>query len=64
METLALTTVQDQLFQIINRVLQTGTSVELEHQGRKARITAMLSLQSVTERLAAHPLVTQPIDFG
>jgi len=63
MKTLALTTVQDQLFQIINQVLQTGTAVEVEHQGRKVRIAAVPSPPSVTERLAAHPLITQTIDF-
>ena len=63
MKTRASTTVQDQLFQIINQVLQTGTAVEVEHQGRKVRIAAVSSPQSVTERLAAHPLITQTIDF-
>ncbi len=34
METLALTRITNQLFQIIERVLQTGIPVAVEHQGR------------------------------
>lgn len=63
METLALTRITNQLFQIIERVLQTGIPVAVEHQGRVAQIVAVQPPQSVTERLAAHPLITQTIDF-
>jgi hypothetical protein len=64
MEILALTGITDQLFQITEKVLQTGIPLAVEYQGRVAQIVAVQpSSQSVTERLTAHPWFTQPRDF-
>ncbi len=63
MNTLSLTTLQEQLFQVIDNVLKTGMPVEIERHGRKVMIIEVKSPQSVCERLKARPLFTDKIDF-
>jgi hypothetical protein len=64
MKTLSLTTLQNQLLQIISSILDTGIPVEIEYQGRKVRIVAVEEISpTVTERLIAKPLFTHPVEF-
>jgi len=63
MNTLNSTILQNKLFQVIDNVLQTGMPIEIERNGRKVMIAEVKSPQSITEKLKAHPLFTDKINF-
>jgi prevent-host-death family protein len=63
MNTLSLTTLQNNPLKVIDKVLETGIPIEIERHGRKIMIVEVKSPQSITERLTAKPLFTHKIDF-
>jgi PHD/YefM family antitoxin component YafN of YafNO toxin-antitoxin module len=63
MNTLSLTTLQNDLLKMIDKVLETGIPIEIERHGRKIMIVEVKSPQSITKRLTAKPLFTNEIDF-